>query len=147
MVAENRFENLKHLVRRITRTTTRILPDNEGVALRFINQNVPNSTNLTLDQIDNIITPMQPPKKGTAIGTNLKKKILEPLVYEPLNAGKLSRPLLVIVITDGEPTEESANAFVDAIVECGDRLSELDYPRESKFVLRLSMIDLRLTAK
>ncbi|KAI1393340.1 uncharacterized protein F4822DRAFT_9121 [Hypoxylon trugodes] len=137
MKREGRWDSLKKLVERISRITTRVLPEGEGVALRFINQDVDNSSNLTVDGILGIIGPMSwKPNGDTAVGTFLRSKILEPLVYSKLESNSLERPLLVSVITDGMPSDEGETEFVDTIADCGDRLEKAGYPRDSvKFMV------------
>lgn len=132
MKREGRWESQKNLVRRITKITTRILPKDEGVALRFINQIVPNSSNLSLEGIGKIIDPMSWKTGGdTEIGTYLRLKILEPLVYSKLEGEKLERPVLVSIITDGMPDREDRSELVRSIIECGQKLQGAGYPRES----------------
>ncbi|KAH8730014.1 hypothetical protein GQ44DRAFT_673679 [Phaeosphaeriaceae sp. PMI808] len=134
MKREGRWDAQAQLANRIARITTRILPQGEGVALRFINQESKGDATLSFEQIGEIL-------KGatwdgdTPIGTNLKSKILQPLVYDKLSS-KLERPLLISIITDGMPDPEPRSTLVDAIVECGDKLQGAGYPRESvKFVI------------
>lgn len=133
-----RFDFQKRLVKRITQITTRILPEGEGVALRFINQSVGDgSSNLTLAQVEAILTPMMRKTNGySEIGTKLKAKILEPLVYSKIKAKNLERPLLIFIITSGMPERESESELVNAIFECGRELQDAGYPRESvKFLV------------
>ncbi|KAF4439214.1 transcription factor [Fusarium acutatum] len=134
---EGRWTNQKALIGRIAKITTKILPDGEGVALRFINRDVNNSTNLTFDQISNMIQPMDwPPGGDTDIGTNLKSKILEPLVYAKIANQTFDRPLLVSISTDGMPEPENKQELANAIVECGNRLEAANLPRGSvKFMI------------
>jgi hypothetical protein len=62
-----------------------ILPDGDGVALWFINQDMDNSDKLSLSAIGNIMEKMSWMHRGdTAIGTYLKSRILEPMVYSQL---------------------------------------------------------------
>lgn len=132
MKCEGRWESQKNLIKRITKITTRILPEGEGVALRFINQDVPDSSNLNLEGIGKIIDPMSwKPGGNTEIGTYLRSKILEPLVYSKLESKKLERPILVSIITDGKPEPEDRSELVKSIVECGQKLQGAGYPRES----------------
>ncbi|KAI0882479.1 uncharacterized protein GGS22DRAFT_195754 [Annulohypoxylon maeteangense] len=132
---ENRWGNQKELVLRIARTTTRILPDGEGVALRFINNETDNSTSLDLEGIGTSISSIVP-KGNTNIGTTLEERILEPLVYSRLEAKALERPLLITIITDGGPEPESKDMLAKVIVECGDRLVQDGFPRDSvKFLI------------
>lgn len=55
MKRDGRWDAQRNLADRIARITTRILHPGEGVALRFMNQDVDNSSNLTFEQIENII--------------------------------------------------------------------------------------------
>ncbi|KAK7033426.1 putative ankyrin repeat protein [Favolaschia claudopus] len=139
MKRDGRWEAQVRMVKKIAQITTRVLPEGDGVALRFINQDVDNSEKLSLQDIGRIIDGMSWQRNGdTAIGTFLKSKILEPLVYSQLKAKPptFKRPLLISVITDGMPSQESDDTFVDAIKECGDELSKAGYPRESvKFMI------------
>ncbi|KAF5642777.1 transcription factor [Fusarium tjaetaba] len=132
MKREGRWANQKALIGRIAKITTKILPDGEGVALRFINQDIDNSSNLTFDQISNIIQPMSwQPDGDTDIGTNLKRKILEPLVYAKIANKTFDRPLLVSISTDGMPEPENKQELANAIVECGNKLEAANLPRGS----------------
>ena len=42
----------------------------------------------------------------TPLGTNLDRKVIQPLVIQPLRNRSLQKPVLVCVITDGEPVGE-----------------------------------------
>lgn len=136
MKNEGLWRRQKELVERITKITTCILPDNEGVALRFINQDVDASSNLTLDKIAQIMGDTKP-MGGTPIGTQLKSKILQPLVYSKIEDKSLDRPLLVSIITDGKPNHEEYSTLANAIAECGDRLDAAGYPRGSMSIANL----------
>ncbi|OTA98430.1 hypothetical protein M426DRAFT_113088 [Hypoxylon sp. CI-4A] len=132
----DRWNSQNQLINRIARITTRILPEGEGVYLRYINRDVPNSDSLKFEELPDILKQMRW-DGDTPIGTNLKKKILQPLVYSKL-PNNLKRPLLISVITDGGPSKrlEDKNTFADAIIECGDRLEACGLPRESvKFLV------------
>ena len=52
----------------------------------------------------------------TPLGTNLDRKVLQPLVINPARSSQLRKPVLVIVITDGEPTGEPRDAVRSVIV-------------------------------
>ncbi|KAJ7031716.1 hypothetical protein C8F04DRAFT_1397042 [Mycena alexandri] len=137
MKRDGRWDAQVQLVKKIAQITTRILPEGDGVALRFINQNVDNSEKLSLQEIGSIMENMSwQPNGGTAIGTHLRSKILEPLVYSKLRPQTLARPLLISVITDGMPSQEKNKVFVEAIKECGDKLKQAGYSCESvKFMI------------
>ncbi|OCL03442.1 hypothetical protein AOQ84DRAFT_400664 [Glonium stellatum] len=126
MKREDRWESQKNLV-------------SEGVALRFINQEVPESSNLRLGDIENTLKPMKwDPKDNTEIGANLRSKILKPLVYDKVDSvpKSLERPLLVSILTDGGPDPEPGAMLKNAIVECSQELNAAKYLQESvKFMI------------
>lgn len=131
MKREGRWDSQNQLINRIARVTTRILPEGEGVYMRYINQEIPSSDSLKFEDLLDVVRPLTW-GGDTPIGTNLKSKILEPLVYSKL-PNDLKRPLLVSIITDGMPEPEPRSTLVDAIAECGDKLEAAGLPRESKF--------------
>ncbi|EHK20852.1 uncharacterized protein TRIVIDRAFT_69670 [Trichoderma virens Gv29-8] len=137
MKREGRWESQKELVQRIAKITTMVLPRNEGVTLRFINRNVENSDNLTLEHLGNLLKGMDwQPGGDTAIGTNLRSKILQPLVYRKLEDGTLERPVLVIIMTDGMPEREDRTELEKAILECEKKIQESGYPPQTvKFMI------------
>jgi hypothetical protein len=135
---EGRWPSQKSLAQRIARTTTRILPDGDGVALRFINQRTDESPNLDLEGIGRVLNSITP-RGNTAIGTTLRDRILKPMVYDPLTEGKLKRPLLVSILTDGGPSDEDHSTLVNVIVECGDELERNKRPRAGAFPFRLDL--------
>ncbi|KAF7331102.1 putative ankyrin repeat protein [Mycena venus] len=120
MKRDGRWDAQVRLVKKIAQITTRILP--EGRRRRAA-------------EIGGIMDKMSwQPNGDTAIGTYLRSKILEPLVYSKLHPQSLARPLLISVITDGMPSREKDEAFVEAIKECGDKLKQAGYPRESEYI-------------
>ena len=136
--AEKRWPSQLSLALRIARTTTRILPDGEGVALRFINQRTDESPNLDLEGIGRVLNSITP-RGTTAIGTTLRERILKPMVYNPLTEGKLKRPLLVSILTDGGPSDEDKGTLVNVIVQCGDELVKKGRPRDGAFPFPLGL--------
>lgn len=135
-----RKDHQNELVKRITSITTRIVPDNEGIEVRFINQ--PTEHRMSKPDaatIDNIMSELKY-NGWTEIGLNLKQKVLEPLVYRPLQDNTFKRPLLISVTTDGHPqgpsaTKETYDTFKNAILECGQKLEKYGYERKGKIFL------------
>ncbi|KAF7790149.1 hypothetical protein EIP86_001101 [Pleurotus ostreatoroseus] len=129
MAVHNRFDSQRELVKRIARIATRIVPDTYGVELRFINATLPaTSCALSAAQVDQVVAAVRP-SSGSKLGTGLRNKILKPLVYDVLAdpARRFERPLLVTVITDGQPDPEPLSTFKDAIVECRRKLVNAGY--------------------
>jgi hypothetical protein len=54
----------------------------------------------------------------TQLATQLEAKILRPMAYNK----QLTKPLLVITVTDGEPTDSPKDKIVDVIQECSRKL-------------------------
>ncbi|KAF8340044.1 hypothetical protein F5887DRAFT_919578 [Amanita rubescens] len=125
MKRDCRWDAQVQLVKRITR----ILPEGDGIALRFINQDSPGDW----EHYGKHVLAAQWRHRDWHL---LKSKFLEPLVYSKLQPQTLARPLLISVITDGMPSREKDNAFVEAIKEWGVKLEQAGYPRESvKFMI------------
>ena len=117
------------LVKRIADIATRAVPGDEGVHLRFINNDAV-CNNLSAAQVEAKL--QFSPGGGTALGANLTKKVLQPLVYDVIEKGEpLARPLLVLTITDGCPN--SGDDFLGAIKECNRRLGEKGYKKTGLF--------------
>ena len=132
MTLEDRYEYLIELVTRIARIATRIVPDDmAGVDLRFINNN--SASTLRAREILQVMRGIET-SPGTDIGTNLRKKILKPLVYDIIDQPKIfnnpipfKRPLLVCIITDGCPRPEFPNTLRDEIITCKQKLEAKGY--------------------
>lgn len=54
----------------------------------------------------------------TPLGTELDRKVLQPMVVNPARSSQLRKPVLVICITDGEPTGESRDTVRTVITNC-----------------------------
>ena len=51
----------------------------------------------------------------TPLGTQMQERILKPLVEAPIANRSMQKPVLVITITDGEPTSEPESKIVKVI--------------------------------
>ncbi|KAK7177414.1 hypothetical protein PSPO01_16536 [Paraphaeosphaeria sporulosa] len=133
---ERRWEYQKDLAARIAQITTRIIPNEKGVALRFIKQTAQDkSHNLSLAIIEQGLNSAEA-RGDTAIGTTPRERILRPLVYEPLEAGRLERPLLISILTDGAPAPEPPDMLAREILNCGQQLVDNNFPKDSvKFLI------------
>ncbi|EZF30500.1 hypothetical protein H101_05867 [Trichophyton interdigitale H6] len=132
MNEDNRAEQQIDIVERIASIATRIIPDDEGVRVRFINRNTDIMVyKRNLDELRQTMG-SQAPYGPTEIGTYLRNKILEPLVYQRLATNSLRRPVLVSIITDGCPEgpQEKTDTLKEAILECGRRLDDAGYDRK-----------------
>lgn len=126
----SRWDLQRNAVARIASITTRSLPHPYGVSLRFINAMRAAQDNIPAAHVLNAVDRASP-NGGTPLGTNLRKHVLQPLVYDVLDrpdhhARLLDRPLLICVITDGCPTEYEG-LFEGTIAECRQRLVRAGY--------------------
>ncbi|KAK6453274.1 hypothetical protein FP744_10009526 [Trichoderma asperellum] len=129
MRANTRVEDQKEMVRRVTRISTSIVPPGYGTSLQFINfvRDV-HDDKLSQKEVEAIMNSVKP-SGHTKIGTNLKEKILKPLVYDVIKSNRrLERPILVSCITDGCPSDESVDTFRKEILKCTRFLKENGYP-------------------
>jgi hypothetical protein len=138
MMRDMRYQHQADLVARITPITTQLVPDDEGIELRFINKEVePRMSKPDLDTIGKVMADTIF-DGWTEIGTNLKKKILQDIVYAPAKSNALKRPVLISIITDGDPrgpnnsTPERRDTLKAAILECGTILRDNGYDPKGK---------------
>lgn len=59
----------------------------------------------------------------TKIGAQLEAKILRPMAYSK----RLAKPLLIITVTDGEPSDRPADKIFSVILECVQQMSRAGY--------------------
>lgn len=109
-----RIAQLKNNLAFIAETCT--LFDTDGISIRFLNY--PQSGNNIRDMrsVEQVLDHC-PFRGNTRLGTQLEIRILEPLLYSKIckkgflrtkiDLSKLEKPLLVLMITDGEPTGEA----------------------------------------
>ncbi|OTB11275.1 hypothetical protein K445DRAFT_307398 [Daldinia sp. EC12] len=142
---EDRMGDQRDLVERVARICTKIVPDDLGVHLRFINNQPGNTDNLKMDEIQNIMTQVTP-GGCTEIGIQLRERILKPLLYSQYNENvkNLTRPLLISIITDGIPfggrgSPETRNTLRDEIKRCQEYLLENGLPSRT-VIFQISQI-------
>ncbi|KAI6774739.1 hypothetical protein HG530_001497 [Fusarium avenaceum] len=118
------------IVSEIATTMSLFSPDEKGAHIRFINKSSPGLDDLKGEPLKAQMNFV--PDGSTKIGTNLNSKILEPFIYSKTNAGEaFERPILVIIITDGWPTEEAVDTLQNAIITCQQRLQDASHPRDA----------------
>ncbi|KAF2967934.1 hypothetical protein GQX73_g5622 [Xylaria multiplex] len=150
----DRWQSQIDLVKKMTDITTRAVPNNRGCHLRFINRDSPDTNNLDEAAIGQVLTNYGRGTGWTPIGTKLKEHVLDQLVYKDLKDGTLiKRPYVIMILTDGFPTQEramegvtpgpedanqnqDADRFRKEIRMCGQFLEAKDYKAE---VVRFSI--------
>jgi Mg-chelatase subunit ChlD len=71
----------------------------------------------------------------TPLATALQAKVLQPIVFNLAAAGQLQKPVLIIAITDGEPTDNPR----DLVVQVGVALPVHMYLLSASFRADLSL--------
>lgn len=110
-----RIKDLQLILQRSVFAAT--LFDDDGIELRFMNEDMP------LQEISGIRSEQQVEQllsrkryKGlTPFGTELRKKVIDPILVQKLNSGQMRKPLLIISITDGQPAGENANTLIETV--------------------------------
>ncbi|KAH7003104.1 hypothetical protein EDB82DRAFT_5803 [Fusarium venenatum] len=130
MKEENRWPSQADIVSEIATTMSLFSTNEKGAHVRFINKSSAGLDNLKGEPLKAQMNFV--PDGSTKIGTNLNSKILEPFIYSKTNAGDaFERPILVIIITDGWPTEEPVDTLQNAIIACQQRLQAANHPRDA----------------
>lgn len=124
----SRVDDLKLILKRVSYAAS--LFDDDGVQIRFFNSSVNGEGIKNEQQVMDLVSRVQ--FNGlTEIGTKLQQKILEPLVLGPARAGTLRKPMLVITITDGQPTGENPNTLSNVIRQTSNALATTKYGRSA----------------
>lgn len=110
--AGERVEDLKLIVSKVAEIAT--LFDDDGIVVRFMNNSQRGDGIKSVAEAEQLV---QSVRYGgvTPIGTNLQNKVLGPLVLNEIKRGSLEKPVLVIIITDGEPSNEPKNMLSNVI--------------------------------
>lgn len=119
-----RIDDLKLILQKTAFAAS--LFDSDGIEIRFMNSDVQGNNVRSPQDIDALMQRIQ--FKGlTPMGTQLKKKVLEPLVVQKARSNQLRKPVLVITITDGQPAGEPEGAVFDAIKYASSELGRTPY--------------------
>lgn len=108
--SDGRIDDLKVVLNRTVSIATMF--DDDGISVRFMND-TPRIDPLELDgiksepQVEDLVRRTDF-AGATPMGEKLREKILGPLLGRA-RTGRLDKPVLVITITDGRPTDSSRN--------------------------------------
>ncbi|KAL8779933.1 MAG: hypothetical protein Q9194_001194 [Teloschistes cf. exilis] len=128
-----RIEDLKLIMRRVVSVAT--LFDDDGISIRFLNNwhSDPAMDGLDMrrldgirneQMVDQIISKIQ--YVGlTPLGTELRNKVIDPLILGPARNRQLQKPVLVITVTDGSPAGEDSKVIYEVIRYASNELSRM----------------------
>ena len=127
MAFEENGERIKDLKLILSRTAYACsLFDDDGISIRFMNSDIKEDGVKSEPHIEDIVARVG--FKGlTPMGTQLRNKVLTPMVVNPAKNGQLPKPVLVITITDGQPAGEAPTAVFDAVRYASSELSRTRY--------------------
>ncbi|KFY78856.1 hypothetical protein V499_02101 [Pseudogymnoascus sp. VKM F-103] len=119
-----RISDLKLILSKVAFAAS--LFDSDGIEVRFMNSEIQGNNIRNEAEVEQLISRVQ--FKGlTPMGTQLRNKVLEPLVIQKVRSNQLRKPILVITITDGQPAGEASTAVFDAIRYTSGELARSPY--------------------
>ncbi len=121
-----RIKDLKIILSRVAFAAS--LFDDDGVQVRFMKVELQGNNIRSEQQVNDLVSQINFVGM-TPIGTALMTRIIEPLLIQPARAGHLRKPLLVITITDGQPTEKPPNALENTIRMACTEVAKTRYGR------------------
>ncbi|KAI5284868.1 hypothetical protein KEM54_001008, partial [Ascosphaera aggregata] len=108
-----RLQDLQLILGRVAFAAS--LFDDDGIQVRFMNSEEIADGLRSEEQAQQLVSTHK--FRGlTPLGTSLRAKVIEPLVIPKLRSGNMRKPVLIITITDGEPTGENRSMVGDAIL-------------------------------
>ena len=110
--------------------------DTTGIDVRFMNWKPPQHDMHMVDNIKSeegvnrlIGTPNQPGPVNfsglTPLGTELRSQVIDPMIIRKAPEGKLTKPVLVIIVTDGQPAGEPRDTLKRTIQYCRDEMRRI----------------------
>ena len=118
----SRWEILKQVVKTIGFWSS--LMDADGVVVRFINSNVEGNGISNAAEIDGIFRTVRP-SGGTPLGEQLDQKIIRKIVVPVIQSQQLQRPVLILNITDGVPS--NSVSVKQTILNCRNFCAQTKY--------------------
>jgi hypothetical protein len=101
MTIDDRLGVLQDTLQRVTKFATILQP--EGISLRFLNYGNDGDFDGLKEEKDIMsIVKSVNASNGTPLGEKLHKKIVQPMIIDKAIAGCLEKPVIVVIITDGE---------------------------------------------
>jgi hypothetical protein len=92
---------LKDTLQRVVKFATILQP--EGISLRFLNYSDDGGfDDLKEESLIMSIVESVKVSNGTPLGEKLDRKIVQPMIIDKAVAGCLEKPVIVVIITDGE---------------------------------------------
>uniref|UniRef100_A0A383VTZ6 VWFA domain-containing protein n=2 Tax=Tetradesmus obliquus TaxID=3088 RepID=A0A383VTZ6_TETOB len=125
-----RVEDLKMIGSKVAEIAT--LFDDDGILVRFMNSDKQGNGIRSAADVSALLAGVQ--YSGlTPLATSMHAKVLQPIVFSLAASGQLAKPVLVLTITDGEPTDNPTDKVVQVIKESRSRLAAPYGPKAVAF--------------
>lgn len=119
-----RIDDLKLILNRTAFVAS--IMDEDGLQVRFMNNTIQGNGLKSENEVSQLISQVN--FRGlTPLGTNLKAKVIDPLVLGPARQNALRKPVMIITITDGQPAGESPNTIFSVIKDAKNALMRSPY--------------------
>ncbi|KAI9861884.1 MAG: hypothetical protein M1813_004952 [Trichoglossum hirsutum] len=116
MELENRKQMLVNTIRQVATFATVLEPS--GITVRFVNHDEDSTFDNMVDVGDIIAKVRKVDFRGdTKLGTMLDRKVVQPMIIQRAKERTLKKPVIVVIITDGEPSE-NPQIIGDTIYDC-----------------------------
>ncbi|GAQ83863.1 hypothetical protein KFL_001650160 [Klebsormidium nitens] len=125
-----RIEDLKEILSKVAEVAT--LFDQDGIVIRFLNSRLEGNGIRNKEDAENLVNQVR--FQGlTPLAGSMQRNVLDSLVFRFAAAGELQKPVLVITITDGEPTDNPRDAILHTIAGAKRRLAPQYGPKAVAF--------------
>ena len=118
-----RIEDLKTILAQVADVVTMF--DDDGILISFMNS--PTQVSVRNSQEASALLAKTKFQGQTPMGSSLDRKILQPLVLAPAQNRSLAKPVLVVIITDGEPSGEPRDTLIQVLRNIKGALSRTAY--------------------
>lgn len=133
MGINQRMDALKGTIKQVAKIAISLKETSQhdgGISIRFLNnENDSHMNNIcTVTDVEQALSGVYP-CGATELGTQLKRKVLVPFIVNVLEKSrkKLERPLLVTIITDGDPCGEDRDTLKNTILWCKRYMESMGY--------------------
>jgi hypothetical protein len=124
-----RIKDLQLILERVATAAT--LFDDDGISVRFMNDNPPQHMVEHIKTEQQIQQLVQGHKFSglTPMGTELRKKVVDGIIVPAIRSRQMRKPILVITVTDGQPAGEPTTAVFDTVRQAVQEASNSQYGR------------------
>lgn len=119
-----RINQLYNIISQVSEIMTMF--DSDGIVVRFMNSKIDGCGIKTEAETNNLIKTVT--FKGlTPLGSAFEQKIIKPFVREPIRTNNMYKPILAIIITDGEPSNDEDIKFINNLKTIYKELKHTNY--------------------